>query len=61
MADKITSLLFNVGAAFSIGTLLGKNCIYTVDPGEKAIIFDKFKGLQDKIIGEGMHFYIPFV
>jgi hypothetical protein len=30
--------------------------------GERAILFDKaFGGISDKVKGEGMHFYIPFM
>ena len=30
--------------------------------GERAILFDKaFGGISEKIKGEGMHFYIPFI
>ena len=37
------------------------NCFfYAVDAGERAIIFDKLiGGLREKVIGEGMHFYLP--
>jgi regulator of protease activity HflC (stomatin/prohibitin superfamily) len=34
---------------------------FTVDGGERAILFDKFKGVKDKVYGEGMHFKIPLV
>jgi prohibitin 1 len=32
-----------------------------VEPGTRAIIFDKFRGIQDGVIGEGTHFRIPYV
>ena len=41
--------------------LVGTRFIFVVDGGERALIFDRFRGLGDKTYGEGMHFKIPFV
>jgi|TARA_B110001450_G_C17445330_1_gene409687 prohibitin 1 len=41
--------------------VIGTRFIFVVDGGERAVIFNKFKGLQDKVYGEGMHFKIPMV
>lgn len=62
MAEKVTKLFTMAGFAFlGIGTLF-KTCTYTVDAGQRAIIFDVlFGGLKEKIIGEGMHLYIPII
>jgi prohibitin 1 len=32
-----------------------------VDGGQRAIIFDKVRGLQETVVGEGTHFRIPFI
>lgn len=32
-----------------------------VDAGTRAVIFDKIRGIQDKVQGEGTHFRIPFI
>ena len=32
-----------------------------VDGGTRAVIFDKFYGVQDKVVEEGTHFRIPFI
>jgi prohibitin 2 len=34
---------------------------FVVDGGERAVIFNKIRGVQSKIYGEGMHFMIPFL
>jgi prohibitin 1 len=34
---------------------------FVVDAGQRAVIFDKFRGLQEIPVGEGTHFRIPFV
>lgn len=37
------------------------SCIYNVDAGEAAIIFDKFAGVKSGVYGEGTHFKIPLI
>ena len=32
-----------------------------MDGGERAVIFDRFDGVKDDVIGEGTHFRIPFI
>jgi acid stress-induced BolA-like protein IbaG/YrbA len=32
-----------------------------VDAGKRAVIFDKLQGVQQKVIGEGTHFRIPYI
>ena len=43
-----------VGAAVS-------QCIYNVDGGERAIMFDRFRGVLTTITSEGSHFMIPVI
>lgn len=44
-----------------LGASLMTQCIYKVDPGQRAIIFDKFGGgIETKVRAEGYHFFIPF-
>jgi hypothetical protein len=35
--------------------------IYEVDAGNRAVIFDKFRGIQPAAVGEGTHLKIPFI
>ena len=32
-----------------------------VDGGERAVIFDRFRGILPEVVGEGTHFRIPWV
>ena len=41
--------------------VVGTRFIFIVEPGERAVIFNKLRGLQNKIHGEGMHFKIPII
>lgn len=33
----------------------------TVDGGHRAVIFDRFSGIKNSVVGEGTHFFIPWV
>ena len=58
--EKVANLLSTAGAVILGGGLFFKTFFYTVDSGYRAVVFNKLKGgIQDTIIGEGMHFYIP--
>lgn len=48
------------GGLVGLGFLFSR-FIFVVDGGERGVIFDKTRGVQDKIYGEGMHFMIPVI
>lgn len=33
----------------------------TVDGGHRAVIFDRFTGVKKQVVGEGTHFFVPWV
>lgn len=33
----------------------------SVDGGHRAVIFDRFQGIKQLVVGEGTHFYIPWI
>jgi len=53
-AGKLGAGLFGTG-------LILTRFVFIVDGGERGVVFDKFRGVVDKVYGEGMHFIIPFV
>jgi len=60
--EKAANFLSLAGGVILGGGLFFKTFFYTVDAGHRAVIFNKLKGgIQEKIVGEGMHFYIPGV
>ncbi|PXF50125.1 Prohibitin-3, mitochondrial [Gracilariopsis chorda] len=52
-------------ARFSIGvgvlSGLAQSSLYVVNGGERAVIFNRFSGIEQNVRGEGMHFNIPWV
>lgn len=45
--------------AFVLGVL--SNSVYSVDGGERAVIFDRWSGVLPGVIGEGMHMVVPWL
>jgi len=57
MASKL-----NIGLGLAtIGLGAISQSLYNVDPGEAAIIFDKFQGVKSSVYGEGTHLRIPVI
>lgn len=57
MLDRLGKLVLPLGVA----TFFAGNSLYAVDGGERAIIFDRLQGVQKKVVGEGLHFLIPWL
>jgi len=52
-----------LGAAFAVaagGVWTFKNCLYNVEPGHRALIFNRLSGLGETVYGEGTHLLIPW-
>mmetsp|Transcript_8531 Transcript_8531/g.16324 ORF Transcript_8531/g.16324 Transcript_8531/m.16324 type:complete len:281 (-) Transcript_8531:172-1014(-) len=62
MAQRALNRLGNITAGLALGTFGVSQCIYNVDGGERAVMYDLLRGgvLKDTV-GEGTHFLIPFV
>ncbi|KAJ8540154.1 hypothetical protein K7X08_026543 [Anisodus acutangulus] len=50
-------------AALGIGATATalNSTLYTVDGGQRAVLFDRFRGVINETVGEGTHFLIPWV
>jgi len=60
---NITSLFNSIAfASLSLGAVISgvQTCLYTVDAGHRALIFDRIYGVKEKVISEGTHFRIPW-
>lgn len=58
------NLLTNLAkAAFGLGAAatVVNSSLYTVDGGQRAVLFDRFRGVLDSTVGEGTHFLIPWL
>jgi len=48
-----------IGIALAGGVV--NSALFNVDGGHRAVIFDRFAGIKQNVIGEGTHFMIPWV
>lgn len=57
MANRLSHLMTLAGA----GLVAASNCLYLVDPGEKALIMNNLTGLKKQVFHQGYHLRIPFI
>ncbi|GLU02186.1 hypothetical protein SLE2022_194490 [Rubroshorea leprosula] len=62
--SQATNILMNIArAALGLGAAasLANASLYTVDGGQRAVLFDRFRGVIDETVGEGTHFLVPWL
>lgn len=60
-ASKFLDWTTRLGFGLIAGGIGLTQFFFTVDGGERGILFDRFRGVIPKVYGEGMHPRIPFV
>nr|XP_043626702.1 prohibitin-3, mitochondrial-like [Erigeron canadensis] len=64
MSQQAVNVLTRIAqAAFGLGAIgaAASSTLYTVDGGQRAVLFDRFRGVLDETVGEGTHFLIPWL
>jgi len=61
MAGQLFNTLGKLGIGLAVAGGVVNTALYNVDGGERAVIFDRFSGVKQTVIGEGTHFIIPWV
>ncbi|XP_028640169.1 prohibitin-like isoform X2 [Grammomys surdaster] len=61
MAAKVFESMGKFGLALAVAGGVVNSALYNVDAGHRAVIFDRFRGVQEIVGGEGTHFLIPWV
>ena len=59
--EKFLDRLGFLGLSLIATGTIATRFIFVVDGGERAVIFNKLRGLQNTVYGEGMHFKIPLI
>jgi len=60
--DKVFRGIGGVSGALAVGAFTVKSCIYNVDGGERAVLFDTLRGgVLPDVRGEGTHFIVPVI
>jgi len=60
--DKILGRLSTVSGSLALGAFAANSCLYNVDGGERAVMFDNLRGgILPDVIGEGTHIKVPII
>ena len=59
--EKMFDRMGKLGMALIGLGVIGTRFVFVVDGGERALIFNKLRGLQPTVYGEGMHFKLPVI
>lgn len=62
MAEQAFQRLGRMSGALAAGAFGISQCLYNVDGGERAVLFDSLRGgIRDDVRGEGTHLLVPIV
>ncbi|KAI5952429.1 PHB1 [Candida jiufengensis] len=61
MSQRVVELISKIALPAGITFALAQSALYDVPGGKRAIIFDRLKGVEQQVIGEGTHFLIPWL
>ncbi|XP_034943618.1 protein l(2)37Cc [Chelonus insularis] len=61
MAAGFFNRLSQAGLAVALTGGVVNSALYNVDGGHRAVIFDRFAGIKKNVVGEGTHFFIPWI
>lgn len=61
MATRLLNTIGKIGLGIAVVGGVAQTALYNVDGGHRVVIFDRFRGVQQTVIGEGTHFLIPWV
>lgn len=60
--DKALGKLSQMSGVLAVGAFTVNSCLYNVDGGERAVLFDTLRGgILPDVRGEGTHFVIPVI
>eukprot|EP01031_Cornospumella_fuschlensis_P045270 gene45270-55383_t len=59
--DRLLRTATTLGTAAVVAGVVVDFFLFDVDAGTRAVIFDKINGIQEKVVGEGTHFRIPYI
>lgn len=61
VAINVLNRVIRYAVGLGLGASVLQTSLYNVDGGERAIVFDRFRGVLEEPVGEGTHVRIPWV
>lgn len=58
---RLLSSIAKYSVALGAGATFLQSALYTVDGGERAVVFDRFRGILPETTDEGTHLMIPWI
>jgi len=59
--DRALTVLSRASLGLGAAAFVGSKCLFDVDGGERAVVLNMLKGVEDKVRGEGTHFRVPWL
>eukprot|EP00184_Porphyridium_aerugineum_P003447 CAMPEP_0184706478 /NCGR_PEP_ID=MMETSP0313-20130426/36778_1 /TAXON_ID=2792 /ORGANISM="Porphyridium aerugineum, Strain SAG 1380-2" /LENGTH=280 /DNA_ID=CAMNT_0027168031 /DNA_START=82 /DNA_END=924 /DNA_ORIENTATION=+ len=60
LANQLTRFA-GLALALGAGVTAVQSCFFVVEGGQRAVMFNRLTGVEEKVKGEGLHFRIPWV
>mmetsp|Transcript_38182 Transcript_38182/g.96646 ORF Transcript_38182/g.96646 Transcript_38182/m.96646 type:complete len:282 (-) Transcript_38182:505-1350(-) len=57
----VLNKVMKYAVGLGVGASIIQTALFNVDGGERAVIFDRFRGVLPETVGEGTHFRIPLI
>jgi len=61
MAAQFLNRIGQLGVGVAVAASVVNSALFNVEGGHRAVIFDRFSGVLNNVVGEGTHFFIPWV
>jgi len=61
MAAQFFNRIGQLGLGVALTAGVVNSALFNVEGGHRAVIFDRFSGVLNQVVGEGTHFFIPWV
>ena len=61
MAANALNRIYTWAVPTAIGLSIASASLYDVKGGQRGIIFDRLRGVNDEVVNEGTHFLVPWL
>lgn len=61
MSQRIAEIVSKIALPAGVAFAIAQSSMYDVAGGRKAVLFDRLQGVEQRVIGEGTHFLIPWL
>lgn len=59
--SQVLNTISRLAVPVSVAVLVAQSSLYDVQGGQRAVIFDRFQGVKQQVVGEGLNFVVPWL